>query len=89
MSDEVTMAMWQQYAIDIGEHVYGSVNTKDTIGTEHETGYLLMFFWATRHEGKSTLVSSMTDKKQVRQLLEAALNRLDDTGTIIEPPKMQ
>jgi hypothetical protein len=41
---------WQQIAIHIGEQIRSSINTPEMIGTEDETGYVLMFFNARRNE---------------------------------------
>jgi hypothetical protein len=79
-------AMWQQVAIQIGHQVRCAVNTPQMIGTKDETGYVLMFSNADHHDGKSTLLSSETDKAKLRKLLKFALDQLDGPRpTIVEP----
>jgi hypothetical protein len=86
MRDDRINAMWQQVAVQIGHQVRSAVNAPQMIGTKDETGYVLMFFNADHHEGKSTLVSSETDKAQLRKLLKFALGQLDGLkATIVEP----
>jgi hypothetical protein len=71
-----TDEQWQQVAIEIGDCVYRTVNTAETVGTDDETGYILMFFNAKKHEGKSTLVSSSIDRATIKKLLKMALRQL-------------
>ncbi len=79
---------WQQMAVEIGHCIRSLVNTPSMIGTDDETGYVLMFFNVAHHEGKSTLVSSATDLKELKLLLETALRGLDSPkARIIEPTK--
>jgi hypothetical protein len=86
MRDDQINTMWQQLATQIAHQVQCAVNTPQMFGTKDETGYVLMFFNADHHEGKSTLVSSETDKAQLKKLLKFALEQLDGPkATIIEP----
>jgi hypothetical protein len=81
---------WEQIAIEIGDSVRNLVNTRDMIGTNDETGYVLMFFNTKNHAGKSTLVSSITDRTQLKKLLKTALRGLDSPkAKIVEPPTKQ
>lgn len=80
------MEKWQQIAIELGNGIYRSVNTPDMVGTDEETGYVLMFFNVKNHAGKSTLVSTNTDKLQLKRLLKNALRELDGKKTKIVPP---
>jgi hypothetical protein len=66
-------AMWQQVVRQIADSVYATVNTEETVGTNYETGYVLMFFNAKNHDGKSTLVTSETDINKLKKLFKAAL----------------
>jgi hypothetical protein len=75
---------WQETAIEIGHRVRSMVNTPEMIDTDDETGYVLMFFSARNHNGKSTLVSSTTDVATLRKLLKTALQGLNK-ATIVEP----
>jgi hypothetical protein len=77
MRDEEVQASWQQLAVEIGHQVRAIVNTPHTIGTEDETGYVLMFFNAQNHEGRSTVVSSCTDVSELRKLLAYASSHID------------
>lgn len=81
MSD-ATHEKWKQIAVEIGHRVQGAVNTAATFGTRDETGYILMFFNAQTHSDKSTLVSSCTDKEELKRLLEAAISGLDDGSKV-------
>jgi hypothetical protein len=58
---------WKQIAYHIGEEVRAKVNTPEMLGTDDETGYVLMFFNTRNHQGKSTLVSSETDRVQLKR----------------------
>jgi hypothetical protein len=81
--------MWQQLAVQIGHEVRCRVNSPETIGTKDETGYVLMFFNADHHHGKSTLVSSETDRVQLKRLLKYALRHLDGPKTSVVEPGSQ
>ena len=82
--------MWQQFAKHIADSVYASVNTKQMVGTDDETGYLLMFFNAKHHNGKSTMITSETDRHKLKTLLKVALKELDGPkARLIEPETMQ
>jgi len=74
---------WQQIAIEIGDSVFRLVNTAETVGGEDETGYVLLFFNTQGHEGKSTLVSSATNRADVKKLLKGALREIDGPKTKI------
>ncbi len=77
---------WKMYAIEIGNRIYMTVNSPDMIGTDAETGYAVIFFNTRNHNGRSTLVSSMTDSDQLRKILTATLEKLDGPlASIIEP----
>jgi hypothetical protein len=76
MSDH-TMERWKHLAIALGDDIYQAVNTKEYVGTEDETGYLLMFFNKKNHNGKATMVSSHTDRSGLKKLLKEALRNLD------------
>lgn len=79
---------WQQVAIEIGNGVYSSVNTKEMVGTDDETGYVLMFFNVKNHNGKSTLVSSAATRAELKKLLKNALREIDGPKIkIVEQPK--
>lgn len=78
--------VWQQIAVDIGHKVRSMVNTPDTIGGDDETGYVLMFFNAKHHDGKSTIVSSAASPAELKQLLRYALSQIDQGAVIVEPP---
>jgi hypothetical protein len=81
-----TDEMWKQLAHHIGEEVHNTVNTPAMMGTDDETGYVLMFFNARNHQGKSTLISSETNRVQLKRLLKHALQQLDGPkASIIEP----
>lgn len=83
MSD--IMRQWQQVAIALGDSIYRSVNSPDMVGTDDETGYVLMFFNVKKHGGKSTLVSTATNKSDLKKLLKSALDELDGPKpTIVE-----
>ena len=71
---------WQQLAIDIGETVYRLVNIPSFVGTDDETGYVLMFFNVKNHDGKSTLISSTVDKAELTKLLERAICELNGSS---------
>ena len=74
----------------VGDQVRSAVNTPAQIGTEDETGYILMFFNRERHEGKSTFISSETDRTSLKRLLQFAIDALDGPkASIIEPPTRQ
>jgi hypothetical protein len=77
MRKEEVDAGWQQIAIEIGHQVRAIVNGSNTIGTEDETGYVLMFFNAQNHEGRSTIVSSCTDVSDLKKLFNYALSKID------------
>jgi hypothetical protein len=83
-----TMEKWKQLAIHIGEEVYRGVNTANYVGTDDETGYLLMFFNAKNHHGKSTLVSSEVDRAGLKRLLKEVLRNIDH-ATVIEQRRPQ
>jgi hypothetical protein len=51
MTDAI-MEKWQQIAIEIGDSVFRTVNTAETVGSDDETGYVLMFFNTKHHQGK-------------------------------------
>jgi hypothetical protein len=72
-----TQEQWKQIAIEIGHEVHSLVNLPNTIGTDDETGYILMFFNARNHNGKSTMISSTTDKVGLKKLLLRAMRELD------------
>ena len=55
---------WQQLAIELGNSIYEQVNLPYMVGTDDETGYILMFFNVKNHNGKSTLISSAADDKE-------------------------
>jgi hypothetical protein len=81
-----TNEMWKQLAHHIGEEVRNAVNTPEMIGTDDETGYVLMFFNTRNHQGRSTLISSEMDRVQLKRLLKYALQHLDGPKvSIIEP----
>jgi hypothetical protein len=42
MTDAI-MEKWQQLAIVIGDSVFRTVNIPETVGSDDETGYVLMF----------------------------------------------
>ena len=88
MTEGEVELMWQQVAIQIGHNIRSTVNTPEMIGTDDETGYILMFFNVASHDGKSTLISSETDLKQLKKLLKTALRKLNRAVTI-EPPTEQ
>ena len=69
--------LWQEVAIGLGNQIYQSVNTADMVGTDDETGYILMFFNTRNHGGKTTLVSSTTNRVELKKLLKTALRELD------------
>ena len=74
---------WQQLAIELGNSIYRKVNLPYMVGTDDETGYILMFFNVKNHNGKSTLISSAADDKEgLRKLLKTALRNLD-SGKIV------
>jgi hypothetical protein len=86
--DEEISARWQQVSIEIGHQIRCMVNTPAMIGGKDETGYVLMFFNVKNHNGKSTLVSSATDKNELRKLLQCALDNLNSPkAQLIEPEK--
>ena len=86
MTDNTISEKWKQLAIEIGQQIRATVNTAEMIGTSNETGYVLMFFNAQGHKGKSTLVSSCTDKSELKKLLEFALRSIDGPkSSIVEP----
>lgn len=71
-------AAWRDYAMIIGDGVYASVNTEETLGTDKETGYILMFFNVKNHNGRSTLLGHPDiPLSELKQLLRAALNGVD------------
>jgi len=77
---------WQQLAIELGDRIYQTMNTAKMVGTKDETGYCLMFFNAANHRGRSTLVSSTTDRAELKRLLQFAIDNLDGPKTKIVPP---
>ena len=80
--------MWEQVAVHIGEQVRAVVNTPETIGSDHETGYVLMFFNMKHHNGKATVISSAPTKADLKKILKYTLRHIDGPkGKIIEPPK--
>jgi hypothetical protein len=82
--------MWLQVARQIADNVYATVNTKEMVGTNDETGYLLMFFNAKHHDGKATVVTSETDVAKLKKLLINTLNEIDGPRAfVIEPETMQ
>jgi len=90
MSRENTIIQekWRQIVTQLGENIYGSLNTPEMIGTNLETGYLLMFFNATNHNGKATVISSETDRTRLKTLLECAIKEVNGPkATIVEPDK--
>jgi hypothetical protein len=68
---------WMDMALAVGDGVYRAVNTPDMHGTEDETGYILMFFNVEDHRGKSTFISSTTNKAELKKLLKNAIRELD------------
>jgi hypothetical protein len=57
---------------------------------DDETGYLLMFFNAKNHNGKSTMITSETDVHKIKALLKVALKEVDGPkAKIVEPETMQ
>jgi hypothetical protein len=85
MIDEKTAQQWQQIAIEIGHGVFSTINTPSTVGGDDETGYVLMFFNAKNHDGKSTLVSSVTNRADLKKLLKRALREIDGPKSKLVP----
>lgn len=76
---------WQQLAIQILHDVHNLVNAG-----EFHTGIVLMFFSAENHGGKSTIVSSATDRAELKKLLKTALREIDGPRTtLVEQGRMQ
>ena len=73
---------WQSLAIAIGDSVFKVVNSSATVGTDDETGYILMFFNKVRHNGRSTIVSSATDKADIKKLLKEELRTIDRAAIV-------
>lgn len=82
MNDEQLKAMWQQVAIQIGDDIFRMINTADTVGTEHESGYILMFFNTHNHQGRATMVSSTTNKAELKHLLKVAMRSIDRAAVV-------
>ena len=80
--------IWQQLAIELGNSIYRQVNTQEMVGTDDETGYVLMFFNTKNHKGRSTMISSTTNRADVKKLLKTALQNLDGPKSkIVEPDR--
>jgi hypothetical protein len=89
MTDAI-MEKWQQLAIVIGDSVFRTVNIPETVGSDDETGYVLMFFNTKNHQGKSTLISSAVNRADLKKLLKFALREIDGPKTtIVEPGKYE
>ena len=81
------MEQWHQIAVEIGNDIFRLVNSDETVGTDDETGYILMFFNARNHDGKATLVASEISKPELKKILKTTLRALDDgKKTRIVPP---
>ena len=84
------MEKWKLLAVEIGHSIFRAVNTPETVGGDDETGYVLMFFNAKNHHGKSTLISSAASRADLKKLLKFALREIDGPkATIIEPDKYE
>lgn len=88
MTDEQIAAMWQQQAMELLARVRSAVNLPSWIGTDDETGVVLMFFNTRNHRGKSTLVATETSARDLRLLLRTAAVKLSQ-ARIVEPEKPQ
>jgi hypothetical protein len=86
-TDEQIKAQWEQVAIEIGDSVYRAVNTPETVGTDDETGYLLMFFNRKNHRGQSTMVSTVSRAETKKLLKTAILNLYGPKAKIVEPQR--
>ena len=85
--DEIISAQWQQIAIELGDKIYRTVNTPEYVGTDDETGYLLMFFNQKNHKGQSTIIST-ADRAATKKLLKKAMREIDGPKTTtVYPPK--
>ena len=89
VDDARIAAQWKQVALEIGNDVFQRVNTSETVGTDDETGYLLMFFNQKDHGGYSTMLST-ANRAATKKLLKTVIRELDGPkSTIVEPDKWE
>jgi hypothetical protein len=81
--DERLKEQWKSVAIEIHNRVVNLVNMPEHMGTEDETGVVLMFFNARNHQGQSTMVTSdIKDRASIKLILKNALRRVASAEAI-------
>jgi len=86
--DERIAAQWKQLAIHLLHEVAGKVNTPAMAGTDDETGVILMFCNARHHEGKATVISTLTDTDAIKKILKHTLREFR-RAQVVEPTTPQ
>jgi hypothetical protein len=87
MSDH-TAAAWKQIAIHLLHEIAAKVNTPATVGTDDETGVILMFCNAKHHDGKATVISTLTDRDAIKKILKHTLREFR-RAELVEPTGLQ
>jgi hypothetical protein len=88
MIDERINAQWQQVAIQLLHEVAAKVNTPAMMGTDDETGVILMFCNARHSEGKATVISTLTDRDELKKILKHTLREFR-RAEVVEPTREQ
>jgi hypothetical protein len=82
------MAGWKHLAVHLLHEVAAKVNSSSTIGTDHKTGVILMFCNARNHQGKATVISTLTDKDAIKKILKHTLREFR-RAELVEPTRPQ